>query len=344
MKAYNVKSKLDIGNILIIGEASHGKDTVCDHLMEKFKVKSYGSSWYAACHFMVEAFKEKKGIHYDSPKACYEDRDNHRMFWFKEIEAFNAKTGCELAGHIFNEGSVYNGMRSYELEFKACKRAGIFDLIIYVDATERLIAEGKYKPDESMKIPKSEADIVIENNGTMAELFAKVDALMKAMKVGELVPLDRVNITDEVIEISGSSTSFANERKLNPDDYDMTKILARRKELTTMAKEKGIAVKRSRDESDKRWESLRVAVDEAVSSHNVKFESLKRGWECKLEAGLRCGYSDDLEMEYLNNIRNEMNALQYRNTPLGQVQALVSRLNDVEATLNSSGTFESISF
>jgi hypothetical protein len=342
MKAYNVKSIPDIGRILVIGEASHGKDTICDYLEEAFKIKSYGSSWFAAENFMLAAFKEKKGSEYSSPKECHEDRNNHREFWYKEIEAFNSKTGCELAIHIFNRVPIYNGMRSYELEFKACVRNDIFDLIIYVDAKERLIAEGTYVPDVTMKIPKSEAHIIIENNGTKEALFKKIDGLMKAMKIGKAIPLDRVEINDKTINVSGSSTQFVSQTSLEPADYDVDALLKQRRSIVKRAREKGIKVS-LKSGSDKDWKALALSAADAVSRYNMEYDALKRGWKNKIESGLRCGTSDDLEIEYLSEISNRMTAMFYRSEVLSKVAELRFRIEEMERRTDEDSGLASFS-
>ena len=55
-------------------------------------------------------------------------------------------------------------------EIKECIKQGLFDLIIWVDASDRLPPEDV----SSFNIKKSDADIIIENNGTFEEFKEKV--------------------------------------------------------------------------------------------------------------------------------------------------------------------------
>jgi len=55
-------------------------------------------------------------------------------------------------------------------EISECMRQGLFDLIIWVDATGRLPEE----PASSFNIDKSCADVILENNGTFEEFKEKV--------------------------------------------------------------------------------------------------------------------------------------------------------------------------
>lgn len=170
--------------LLIIGEARHGKDELMQYLAKNYGYLGWSSSYFAACHFMVERMRERTGIIYDSVEDCYADRQSpeHRQIWFEEIERFNDPDRTKMANTMLSQRPVYNGMRS-DKEFYANKAANTFDFIIYIDAKERLVREGKYKPDPTLKIPKSEAHAVLYNNGTLAEFHRKGDALMKIMGI-----------------------------------------------------------------------------------------------------------------------------------------------------------------
>lgn len=170
--------------LLIIGEAQHGKDELMKYLSTHYDYHGWSSSYFAACAFMVERMKARTGIVYGSVEACYADRQSpeHRQIWFEEIEAYNTPDKTRMATEMLAERPIYNGMRS-DKEFYANKAAGTFDFIVYLDATERLKAAGTYVPDKTLKIPRSEADVVMENNGTLAELFTKADRLMAVMGI-----------------------------------------------------------------------------------------------------------------------------------------------------------------
>ncbi|MDS1821113.1 hypothetical protein QX249_10615 [Vibrio parahaemolyticus] len=62
-------------------------------------------------------------------------------------------------------------------EFMALKNGGLIDLIIWVDASERLPPESS----NSMKLSKEDADIIISNNGNKAEFLKKFDKFYHAV-------------------------------------------------------------------------------------------------------------------------------------------------------------------
>ena len=153
--------------LLIIGNARHGKDTFAEILHEEFGLKYKSSSVAASEIFLYDALKEKYG--YKSPDECFEDRVNHRQEWHEMIVEYNKEDRARLAKDILKEADCYVGMRS-GAEIEECVRQGLFDLIIWVDASERLPEEGR----ESFNIDKSYADVIIPNNGTYEEFRNRV--------------------------------------------------------------------------------------------------------------------------------------------------------------------------
>jgi len=69
-------------------------------------------------------------------------------------------------------------------EITECLKQGLFDLIIWVDASERLQLESP----ESFNIDKSCADIIVDNNGTFDEFKLKVARVGKIIVSENLIP------------------------------------------------------------------------------------------------------------------------------------------------------------
>lgn len=157
--------------LLIIGHAGHGKDTVKDIIMEHTSLESMDSSRYALETFMWDKLRDK----YDSMREAYEDRRSpeNRVMWHNSIAEYNTPDKVRLARQLLEDYDVYTGMRC-DKELHASIKEGLFDLIIWVDGSDRCPPEGS----GSMKINKSYADIIIDNNGTEAELVAKVMRLI----------------------------------------------------------------------------------------------------------------------------------------------------------------------
>lgn len=153
--------------LLIVGHARHGKDTMAEILNENFEFSFMSSSQAASDIFIFDALKDSHG--YTTPEECFEDRINHRAEWYDLITEYNSKDKARLAKEILKQADCYVGMRNPD-EIAECKKQGIFDLIVWVDASKRLPLE----PESSMKITQDEADIIIDNNSSLEKFKERV--------------------------------------------------------------------------------------------------------------------------------------------------------------------------
>lgn len=160
--------------LLILGNARHGKDTLAELLQENFGLTFMSSSQASADFFLYNQLKDKYG--YNSPEECFNDRVNHREEWYLSICDYNKDNRARLATDILSKTDCYVGMRD-KAEFDECVKQKLFDLIIWVDASKRLPLE----PGTSFNISVSDADIVVENNGTYEEFVEK------AKRIGKLL-------------------------------------------------------------------------------------------------------------------------------------------------------------
>jgi hypothetical protein len=156
--------------LIVLGHGGHAKDTVALWLAGRFDYTFESSSNFCARKFIYDALKKPLG--YSSFNECYSDRRNHRATWAALIKSYNLKDPARLAREIYAENDMYVGIRS-NLEFEEAKSEGLFQLAIWVDASERCELEGK----DSFDIDISKADIVINNNGTEEELFDRLETL-----------------------------------------------------------------------------------------------------------------------------------------------------------------------
>ena len=160
--------------ILIIGHGRHGKDTLAEIFEELYGMTFKASSMAASEIFIYDELKDKYG--YLSPEECFNDRSNHRSEWYDLICEYNKHDKARLAKSIMSTSDCYVGMRD-ECEISACIWQGIFDIVIWVDASRRMPLE----PKDSFNIDMSCADIVIYNNETLD------DFKYKAKRLGNLI-------------------------------------------------------------------------------------------------------------------------------------------------------------
>ena len=165
--------------IMLIGLARHGKDTVAEYLRDKHNYRFMSSSMWCSEAFIFDALKDKYG--YKTPQECFDDRVNHRAEWYDMIKAFNTPDLARLGREIFSQNEIYCGIRDVD-ELRALKNAGVFDYAVWVDAVERKgITEGK----DSNNISITEADWILTNNGTIEELYEKIEGLLPILEMRE---------------------------------------------------------------------------------------------------------------------------------------------------------------
>jgi len=176
--------------VLVLGHGRHGKDTFANMLFESLEPTSY----IAAEVIMMSAFEsydknQADGAdvpympRYLSPDECYQDRHNHRAFWYDEIKHYNFgyskhANGSKFAEQVLKRQDCYVGMRSLK-EYYACRGLNLFDVIFWVDRFEHQPAEGldsmniDYDPDKM---------IFIDNNQDLANLRLQADYYKELLK------------------------------------------------------------------------------------------------------------------------------------------------------------------
>lgn len=161
--------------VVIFGHKQHGKDTACEYLQSKFGISFISSSLFACQNFLFEQMRDSYG--YKTIEECFADRVNHRKYWYETIRDFNFPDKTRMGRLLFDKHDIYCGIRDLE-EFNALKAAGLVDLSIFIDASDRLEKEST----ESMNVSIEDADIIITNNGTLDEFYKKLDRLFMIIK------------------------------------------------------------------------------------------------------------------------------------------------------------------
>lgn len=168
--------------LLIIGHGRHGKDTVAEMINELMGLKFTSSSMFVAQECIWPMWGHER---YSTFAEMFADRVNYRKTWKDLIFAYNTPDRARTARTMLEQGfDMYVGMRSRE-EFLVAQ--DLFDVIIWVDRSQHLPPESS----ESMELALTDADHMIDNNGTLESLKTEVVELQRILRhqgydVGEL--------------------------------------------------------------------------------------------------------------------------------------------------------------
>ena len=163
--------------LLIIGHGRHGKDTVAECLRDDYGMTFKSSSMHCAEKVVYPVLKEQYG--YTSVEQCYNDRHDHRAEWFDLIADYCKDDLARIGREIFEVSDIYCGLRN-KREFHAIKNNGLVDFTIWVDRSDWVETE----PKSSMSLEPWMADFVIDNNGTLEQLYRNIDDLYDYLTFG----------------------------------------------------------------------------------------------------------------------------------------------------------------
>jgi len=217
-------------NLLIIGHAQHGKDTVAELISEKFNLQFSSSSMFCAEKFLWDNWGKER---YDSFEEFYSDRSNNRTVWGNLISAWNTPDKCRTARTMLEEGNnMYVGMRRKD-ELNACIKAKLFDMIIWVDASIRKPLESV----ESMRLSMQDSTYIIDNNKSKDELNKTINRLQSTLHADGFdvnyqtekqeeptlnwmdKPVNAIQVLDhgffEVKEVMGSDKTIADSARMS---------------------------------------------------------------------------------------------------------------------------------
>ena len=159
--------------IMIIGPDRHGKDTACEYLQNIHGLKFVSATWVALEEIVYS--KLQPIYKYATEMECFIDRVNHREEWSKIIKDYNGTDLSRLTSLVFSKSDIYCGLRNVD-EYIATVELGIIDRTIWVDSSIRLNSHNSYS--STPKELKNYADMIIDNNGTLEQLYTALDEMM----------------------------------------------------------------------------------------------------------------------------------------------------------------------
>lgn len=147
----------NIKTILIVGHGRAGKDEACKYLASITQLRNAGTTSKYLCKHVAR----RLGLSEEEAYARRHESDEMRTLWYRIGNEVREKGPTTLIREALEHGEITGGIRDLE-EIRAAKREGLFDLIVWVERKSAPV-------DPTLKFTSEDADIIIENNGTLEE-------------------------------------------------------------------------------------------------------------------------------------------------------------------------------
>lgn len=139
--------------LLIVGYGRHGKDHAAEALSVITHLRYGGSTSWAALPDMSAHL----GVH---PQIAWERRHlpGNRKIWYDHCNELRSKDPLTLVRRVLACADIVCGIRD-KVELQACRESGIFEKIIWVDASLR-----RPEVDSTVTFHREDCDLVVYNN------------------------------------------------------------------------------------------------------------------------------------------------------------------------------------
>lgn len=157
------------------------------------------------------------------------------------------------------------------------------------------------------------------------------------------IKLDVVEINNSFIQVSGSSTSFVSMKNISK--IDTQELLEKVRTVSKSARQQGIKVLRKNKTLSTIRENM-LSYEQAADEYQSLFLKLKKLTEIKVGKGIFVGFSNDKELDEINDIRNKMMAMNYRSQPISIIHSILNSVNEMEDKLkfNQDSTIVTLGF
>jgi hypothetical protein len=151
--------------LAICGPGRSGKDTAASWLAAHTRLRLGKSTSQVIAPFVAS----RLGIPIED---AFRRRHEDRGYWFNlgnELRA-RARDQTVLVREAIKGADIVQGLRNYD-EVIASRNERLVDLFLWI---ERAVP-----PDPTMKFGPDQCDVVVRNNGTLGELFDKLEAIAR---------------------------------------------------------------------------------------------------------------------------------------------------------------------
>ena len=156
--------------VSFVGYGRAGKDTAAKIYCQLMQITYGGSTSLAVLPYVAHATGDREW-------ECYSKRHANREFWFRFCNELRRGEPDLLAKLVLSQGDVLVGVRAAE-EFRCLIPGGVADINVWIDRRDTPV-------DSTVEFTRDEADLVIDNNGSINELREKLNRLVKLILVNQ---------------------------------------------------------------------------------------------------------------------------------------------------------------
>jgi hypothetical protein len=143
------------------GPGRSGKDESAEYLRDHYGLRFAGS----LSQYLAPYMATKYGV---SVEQAFAERHKNRMDWYEEGKRLRAIDPEVLTRPALEAGDILSGVRD---------NVEIDRIVAYNLVTLRVWIERNVDPDPMMEYGAGRCHVIVDNNGTKAELYARLDGL-----------------------------------------------------------------------------------------------------------------------------------------------------------------------
>ncbi len=148
--------------ICFVGEGRAGKDTACEYLAQITTLRNAGTT----SKYLAKYVALKLGVDKDTAYARRHESNEMRTLWYNIGNEVRVAGPTTLLREALQCGEITGGIRDLE-EIRTARAERIVDLIVWIE-------NKRVSKDPTVMFTSAEADIVIENNGTLEEFYERL--------------------------------------------------------------------------------------------------------------------------------------------------------------------------
>lgn len=153
--------------LAIVGHGRAGKDTAAEFLRDHTNLRFKGGCSYTGCQYVAE----KLGL---SWHEAWRTRHERRMEWYRLLNEYREGDPSRLVRDCMEHSDIVCGVRDC-MEMQACKKEGLFDLVVWIDRPVPI--------DPTVTFTIEDADVIVRNYSGFEDFYERLKRFSKILGI-----------------------------------------------------------------------------------------------------------------------------------------------------------------